>query len=510
MARLLWTQKRRIGPAPRLGHAITFDQTRTRTVLFGGADSTQHVFGDTWEWDGEHWTQLDDIGPTPRWRHGLAYDNSRRQVVLFGGQGAGAVPTPLADSWEWDGEAWTQIANGGPPPRHSHAMAFDSTRNRTLLFGGSSPNGFLGDTWEWDGEEWVQVEDAGPPARLDHAMAFDTARGRVVLFGGRASDVFGDTWEWDGTVWTQRSAIGPPPATAVAMAATGTRVLVFGGLPSMEDGAIPMGNTWEWDGRHWTIRQDVGPGPRWDHAMAYDTVRRRTVLFGGAATAPGQPFGPLGDTWEQFERGATAPPPPPTPPPGPAPVPPTLQSLTIPPAVDEGRTFTIEVMLAGPAAEAATIQIAVTDSAGDTDVEFEIPVAAGASAATSPMSGLFPGTYTFAARLGTGTRTAPIEVRTQTALTLTELRLIPGLIFVGQPFEIHVTLSGPVTGGELFVPTRASLGPGPDRFFRPVPVPVGATAGTVTIEAFAPPVAPVTITGTFGGAVRSAVLNFGA
>jgi hypothetical protein len=31
----------------------------------------------------------------------------------------------------------------------------------------------------------------------------------------------------------------------------------------------------------WSQRQDMGPSPRWSHAMAFDAVRKRTVLFGG-------------------------------------------------------------------------------------------------------------------------------------------------------------------------------------------------------------------------------------
>jgi hypothetical protein len=35
----------------------------------------------------------------------------------------------------------------------------------------------------------------------------------------------------------------------------------------------------------WSQRQDMGPSPRWSLAMAFDAVRKRTVLFGGEAGA---------------------------------------------------------------------------------------------------------------------------------------------------------------------------------------------------------------------------------
>lgn len=85
----------------------------------------------------------------------------------------------------------------------------------------------------------------------------------------------------------------------------GDGVLLFGGLSSVQAAPAPrvFGSTWEWDGKHWTQRQDIGPSPRWLHAVAYDSDRQRTVLFGGLSSfAPaGDPTlldRLLGDTWE--------------------------------------------------------------------------------------------------------------------------------------------------------------------------------------------------------------------
>ena len=503
MARLLWTLKRRSGPAARVRHAVVFDEERRRVVLFGGGTDEQGpFFGDTWEWDGENWTQLDDIGPDPRWRLAMAYDTARHRTVLFGGQG----PDDFSDTWEWDGEDWTQVADGGPSARHSHAMTFDSTRNRTVLFGGAAGATLLNDTWEWDGEEWVQVEDTGPAVRRQHAMAFDRSRGRVVLFGGTgAAEPLVDTWEWDGSAWTQTATFGPPAAAAAAMAGTANRVLLFGGLPQPPDGTAPFRNTWEWDGRHWTIRQDMGPAARWGHAMAWDTPRRRTVLFGGASSTAAQAVAPLGDTWEQFERGETGPPPPP---PGPV----TLQSLVITPSpVEEGRAFTIEARLSGPAPEAVTIVVTNTDADPTTPLELEFGVAAGQnSSSTQFFGGLVPGTYTFTAQFGGTERAAQVEIVRHSTLTLTALEANPNTVAPGQTFELRATLSGPVVGEDLNVPTRVRVDEeGPLGLFFAVPVPSGATSGTVTSQPFDPPGPPsVTIIGTLGGVERSVTVTF--
>src|SRR5262245_28004587 len=99
---------------------------------------------------------------------------------------------------------WTQRQDIGPSGRAGHAIAYESARKRTLLFGGRGKES-LGDTWEWDGEAWTQVADIGPSGRDGHAIAYDAGRSRAVLFGGRAEggDLRADTWEWDGEAWTQ-------------------------------------------------------------------------------------------------------------------------------------------------------------------------------------------------------------------------------------------------------------------------------------------------------------------
>ena len=62
-------------------------------------------------------------------------------------------------------------------------------------------------------------------------------------------------------------------------------------LFSGHTGTVP-GDTWGWSGRLWE-RCDVGVNPagRSGHAMAFDPISRRLVLFGGYSV------GFLGDTW---------------------------------------------------------------------------------------------------------------------------------------------------------------------------------------------------------------------
>ena len=89
--------------------------------------------------------------------------------------------------------------------RYGHCMAFDSARQRVVLFGGQDLRlGRRNDTWECDGAKWI----AGPSApsgltpREEAAMVFDGGRGVMVLFGGWDGLDRNDTWQYDGAGWS--------------------------------------------------------------------------------------------------------------------------------------------------------------------------------------------------------------------------------------------------------------------------------------------------------------------
>ena len=45
------------------------------------------------------WTQKEDIGPSPRYGHGMVYEDARQRVVLLGGWG-GAARRHLGVGWK--------------------------------------------------------------------------------------------------------------------------------------------------------------------------------------------------------------------------------------------------------------------------------------------------------------------------------------------------------------------------------------------------------------------------
>ena len=277
-----------------------------RKVLMvnGAADLNTEALARVWSWDGRAWSAQADEGPVVRVVGGAAFDVRREQLVLFGGARPGGG---LDDMWAWDGASWRRQPDASVGPRDHHVMAYDARRDRVVLFGGSgarppgadrrlSPT----DTWEWNGERWSQVATTGPSSRGRSAMVYDEKRGEMVLFGGGGDQVLGDTWLWNGERWRMASATGPAPRYAHAMAYDADRgvVVLYGG--STFRPVQYFTDMWEWDGERWTeIRMLLpNPGVRYSPGLAYDQHRRRLVLYGGVSVRDNTDPQYVFDTWE--------------------------------------------------------------------------------------------------------------------------------------------------------------------------------------------------------------------
>jgi len=290
-------------PLARWLHGMAHDSVRGRTYLFGGWDGTlTTILPDMWEWDGRAWLRLFPSPiPSPRRGPAMAFDTARGRTLLYGGMGAKS----LGDTWEWDGKTWHALAPpSAPAPRWTPALAYDPVHRNHVLFGGwdDAAQAALDETWTWDGGAWTRRQPAArPKARFYHALAGDGRRGRVLLFGGVDPGppyaYLGDTWEWDGADWIEfRPTVSPPPTARHAMAfdeARG-RVVLCGGNG---EGFALQPETWEWDGALWHRRAFAGPVPAAGvcPALAYDPARQTVLLFGGYG---GQPPAAHGETWE--------------------------------------------------------------------------------------------------------------------------------------------------------------------------------------------------------------------
>jgi len=133
------------GPGERAHHALAYDSRRGRVVLRGGTRRDKVHPPETWEWDGTTWHQAAADGPGPGAGYRMAYDATRGVTVLFGG-----------DTCLWDGRTWERVTRSGDPaPRSVHALAYDPRRACVVLYGGSTGEQNAADTWEWNGTAWT-------------------------------------------------------------------------------------------------------------------------------------------------------------------------------------------------------------------------------------------------------------------------------------------------------------------------------------------------------------------
>ena len=142
---------------------------------------------------------------------------------------------------------------------------------------------------------------SGPSARHAHAMCFDTGRQRSVVVGGSGAQAFADTWEWDGEHWVQVANSGLESTVGASLTFRAGGSVLFGGMSDLGDTPEIRNDTWGWDDGRWTHLQNMGPSPRAFHGAAYDSERRRVVVFGGTNAAIGAPAAGshlFGDTWE--------------------------------------------------------------------------------------------------------------------------------------------------------------------------------------------------------------------
>ena len=188
-------------PESRNSHAMAYDENRGVVVLSGGRNFGGRL-PDTWEWDGTSWVFKHTF---PHSNDAfvfsvMAYDAMRKQVVRYSATNAWGRSKTEA----WNGQTWTLLTSGGPSVREETAMAYDAARGVVVMYGGfGSGIAGLNDTWELRGNNWIRrIPPQNPPGVYRHNMAYDSLRERVILFGGISTHLDpGETWEWDGQTW---------------------------------------------------------------------------------------------------------------------------------------------------------------------------------------------------------------------------------------------------------------------------------------------------------------------
>jgi hypothetical protein len=298
---LLWEQKTpSVQPPSRMAHALVYDPVRQVTVVAGGMNVSDsgNSLSDTWSWDGESWS-VQTAGLPNRGYVAGTFDSARGLTVLYGG-----IDHPQFSSRRYFAEAlertegtWTTRA-GTPEARGTTALAYDSARGVTVLFGGWTGSAWLDDVWEYDGTTWTRrcttapcSTSPRPSVRESAVLVYDEARGVTLLFGGYGNSQYrGDTWTWNGSAWTLHSLpVAPSGRTRAAGAydpATQT-IFLFGGATASDE----LDDLWAWNGSAWEeVAASTPLSGRRDLGMVWDTARRRGVIYGGRSNSQAVDF----------------------------------------------------------------------------------------------------------------------------------------------------------------------------------------------------------------------------
>ncbi|MDY8137282.1 kelch repeat-containing protein [Aquimarina sp. 2201CG5-10] len=248
-----------IAPEPRSGHSMIYDSFKNRLLVFGGKNENGDILNDLWSWNGNKWKKLSESGPIPRQSHRMVFNSDNGDLFLFGGSNAQGLS--LNDTWIFSNEIWIELKSKDvPPPRLQHTMAYDQQRKKVVLFGGFSKNGndkfIYGDTWEWHiVKGWEISNKNNQLARDHHAMAYDVTSKRVILFGGYNQQYLGDTLSWNGEKWILIANEGPSKRAgkpALMYSVIDESLILFGGWDKSNK---PLMDFWKFNpySNHWDI-----------------------------------------------------------------------------------------------------------------------------------------------------------------------------------------------------------------------------------------------------------------
>ncbi|MFX0093854.1 MAG: Kelch repeat-containing protein [Candidatus Hodarchaeota archaeon] len=247
-------------PTLRTDAAMVYDSANQRIILFGGYEVNKDL-QDTWIYDysSNQWTEVFPVTTPPvRKSHSMIYDAVNQKVILFGGYGA--ADRLLNDTWAYDytSNSWTELLPPSSPiARYGHTMIYDAVNQKVILFGGNTWNaGYQHDTWAYDytTNTWIELTPTiKPDVRYWHAMTYDSSNQKAILFGGYRlinSELifYNDTWTYDYTTneWNQTAPTSQPPARNVhslVYDSVNEKVILFGG----HNQTVPLGDTWAYD-----------------------------------------------------------------------------------------------------------------------------------------------------------------------------------------------------------------------------------------------------------------------
>jgi len=312
-----WTNLNPTGSIPR-GRSwfpMTYHPLLKQTVVFGGGTTsgctgggvTGGYLNDMYTYDGgtNVWTEIHSnnsvadnvVWPYGRDNHVMTYDSYNDVLWVFGGTCGGGLWR--YDFKDTDGNPWTKIPD---PVGHEiiidtldPGFAYDLDHQKILMFGGEK---YYPRNWTYlfdvKTNQWtLKTPPIAPPARaqIENALVYDSFHKVFVLFGGRICPeyptciFYNDTWVYNPVTerwFNMNPSISPPGIQQHTMVYDSDNkvVVLFGG--GGENGLL--NNTWIYDvgTNTWTeIQSTNAPPKRALHAMSYDSLNKRSIIFSG-------------------------------------------------------------------------------------------------------------------------------------------------------------------------------------------------------------------------------------
>jgi N-acetylneuraminic acid mutarotase len=195
---------------------MAFDPQENAVILFGGFNEEGHETDDTWKFDLEtrEWSDLSPATtPLARYGHVMVYDDSIGQIVMTCGNTA--TQGHQQDTWAFNtsSNTWTELVTVGNPDRLKWpSMTYDTVNQKGILFGGQIGDNPVSGTWIYDGilNSWQKrYPDSPPGPRINTGLAFDSSNNIIILFGGADPEfnTYTDTWTYsfENDSWTVMS-----------------------------------------------------------------------------------------------------------------------------------------------------------------------------------------------------------------------------------------------------------------------------------------------------------------
>lgn len=262
--------------------------------------------------------------PSPRGYHQMTYDVESNRAILFSGITI-SNPTNFDihnDTWVYEiaTNTWTLMTYAQAPTEGNGSLDYDYQSDRAILYLGtdwhSPPASNLRETWAYDfnTNTWTNMQpEIAPPELLGGDMVYDAESDRMILFSGLdiANSAAPDRWifssetwayDFDSNTWTKMNPELSPPGRnyhAMAYDEVADRVILFGGVGAADNpmGFASLNDTWAYDYNSdtWTaLETSEAPMPRDYLAMVYSEQSQQVILFGGVNEETGQA---LRDMW---------------------------------------------------------------------------------------------------------------------------------------------------------------------------------------------------------------------